>query len=119
MEFIINNLSGILYVTYALVLIPGIIAILFSFFNLTTSPKNAMNTVFTTLGLAATLCISYFLLASKEEVQIGMDANDKPIIIDSLTSGLVGMGIWSFYIIISIAILSIIVTQIIQLINRD
>ena len=68
--------------------------------------KSAKRTLLTGGGLIAVLLLSYFGLASDEVLVSYQKYN-----ISASTSNMVGMGLWSFYILSIIAVASIVITE--------
>ena len=74
--------------------------------NMIINSKSAKKTILTGGGLIIILLLSYFVLAS-DEVLISYEKYN----ITSSSSNMVGMGLWSFYILSVLAVGSIIVAE--------
>ena len=83
-----------------------LVILVFSVKHMITNSKAAKKTLITLGGLSLVLFLSYFILAS-DEVLSSYQKYD----ISGTTSNMVGMGLWSFYILSTIAVISIVVTE--------
>ena len=105
-EFIGNNLDVFYWLTVIMLTLASFVILSFSVKNMITNSKSAKKTLLTGGGLIAVLLLSYFGLAS-DEVLVSYQKYD----ISPSTSNMVGMGLWSFYILSIIAVASIIITE--------
>jgi tellurite resistance protein TehA-like permease len=105
-EFIENNLDIFYWLTIVMLAFATFVILAFSLKHMINNKKAAKKTLLTAGGLTAVLLISYFGFASDEILSSYQKYN-----IDSSTSNMVGMGIWSFYILSAIAVGSIIVAE--------
>ena len=105
-EFIENNLDIFYWLTVIMLAVATLVILAFSVKNMITNSKSAKTTLLTGGGLIAVLLLSYFGLASDEVL-----ASYQKYDISASTSNMVGMGLWSFYILSIIAVASIIVTE--------
>ena len=106
-EFIENNLDIFYWTTIIMLVIATFVIIIFSVIQMINNKKAATKTLLTVGGLLVVLGLSYYILSS-DEVLSSYQKYD----IDNITSKIVGMGIWSFYILSIIAIGSIIISEI-------
>ena len=104
--FIGNNLDIFYWLTVIMLAVATFVIVSFSVKNMITNSKAAKKTLLTGLGLIAVLLLSYFGLASDEVLMSYQKYN-----ISAATSNLVGMGLWSFYILSIIAVASIVITE--------
>ena len=105
-EFIESNINIFYWTTIALLSIASIIIIFFALIHMMKNKKAAKKTLLTFGGLATVLLISYYGLSNNEVLSSYQKYN-----VDANTSKLVGMGIWSFYILSIGAITSIIFSE--------
>ena len=74
--------------------------------------KNAaIKTLTMIIGVGTVFSISYFILSSNEVLDNWKTLNSVP---DEQTSQFVGMGLWSFYILLSLVAISIVATELLQ-----
>ncbi|MBT4478904.1 MAG: hypothetical protein HOC66_05800 [Flavobacteriales bacterium] len=106
-EFIENNLDVFYWLTIVMLSIAAIVIIVFSVIQMVNNKKAATKTLLTVGGLLLILGLSYYVLSSDEVL-----SSYQKYGIDNITSKIVGMGIWSFYILSIIAIGSIIISEI-------
>tara|TARA_B000000475_G_C15684892_1_gene319740 strand:- start:26 stop:370 length:345 start_codon:yes stop_codon:yes gene_type:complete len=106
-EFIENNLDIFYWTTIIMLVIATFVIIIFSVIQMINNKKAATKTLLTVGGLLVVLGLSYYTLSS-DEVLSSYQKYD----IDNITSKIVGMGIWSFYILSIIAVGSIIISEI-------
>jgi len=111
-EFIGDYLYIFYWFTAALLLIATSIIIVFGIIGMVKNTQNAKKTILTSGGLVIVLSLAYFGFASDEVFE-----TYKPGI-NSETSQLVGMGLWSFYILLSIAIASIVIMGGLKMMNK-
>jgi len=104
--FIGNNLDIFYWLTVIMLAIATLVIVSFSVKNMITNTKSAKKTLLTGAGLIAVLLLSYFGLAS-DEVSVSYQKYN----ISASTSNMVGMGLWSFYILSIIAVASIVFTE--------
>ena len=112
-EFIGNNLDIFYWFTVLILFVATSIIVVFAFIGMIKNPENAKKTLLTTGGLLLVLFLSYFGFASDEV----FDSYAKYEITNS-ASKFVGMGLWSFYILLFVAVISIIVTGTLNRINN-
>ena len=105
-DFIGNNLDIFYWLTLIMLAIATLVIVSFSVKNMITNTKSAKKTLLTGGGLIAVLLLSYFGLAS-DEVSVSYQKYN----ISASTSNMVGMGLWSFYILSIIALASIVITE--------
>ena len=105
-EFIENNLDIFYWLTIIMLSVATLVIIVFSIKQMINNKKSAQKTLLTAGGLSIVLLITYYGLASNEVLASYQKYN-----ITETTSNMVGMGLWSFYILSSIAVVSIIVTE--------
>ena len=105
-DFIGNNLDIFYWLTLIMLAIATLVIVSFSVKNMITNTKSAKKTLLTGGGLIAVLLLSYFGLAS-DEVSVSYQKCN----ISASTSNMVGMGLWSFYILSIIALASIVITE--------
>lgn len=105
-EFIGNNLDIFYWITVIMLVVATFVIVSFSVKNMITNSKSAKKTLLTGGGLIIVLLLSYFGLASDEVLVSYQKYN-----ISSSTSNMVGMGLWSFYILAIIAVSSIVITE--------
>lgn len=105
-EFIENNLDIFYWLTVIMLAVATLVILAFSVKNMITNSKSAKKTLLTGGGLIAVLLLSYFGLASDEVL-----ASYQKYDISASTSNMVGMGLWSFYILSIIAVASIVITE--------
>ena len=86
--------------------IASLIILVFAIKNMIINSKSAKKTILTGGGLIIILLLSYFVLAS-DEVLISYEKYN----ITPSASNMVGMGLWSFYILSVLAVGSIIVAE--------
>ena len=106
-EFVENNLDAFYWITIVMLSVAAVIIILFSIIQMANNKKAATKTLLTFGGLLMVLGLSYYVLSSDEVL-----SSYQKYGIDNITSKIVGMGIWSFYILSSIAVGSIIISEI-------
>ena len=106
-EFIENNLDVFYWLTIVMLSIAAIVIIVFSVIQMVNNKKAATKTLLTVGGLLLVLGLSYYVLSSDEVL-----SSYQKYGIDNITSKIVGMGIWSFYILSSIPVGSIIISEI-------
>ena len=106
-EFIENNLDVFYWLTIVMLSIAAIVIIVFSVIQMVNNKKAATKTLLTVGGLLLVLGLSYYVLSSDEIL-----SSYQKYGIDNITSKIVGMGIWSFYILSSISVGSIIISEI-------
>ena len=106
-EFIENNLDIFYWTTIIMLVIATFVIIIFSVIQMINNKKAATKTLLTVGGLLVVLGLSYYILSSDEVL-----SSYQKYGIDNVTSKIVGMGIWSFYILSIIAIGSIIISEI-------
>ena len=106
-EFIENNLDVFYWLTIVMLSIAAIVIIVFSVIQMVNNKKAATKTLLTVGGLLLVLGLSYYVLSSDEVL-----SSYQKYGIDNITSKIVGMGIWSFYILSSISVGSIIISEI-------
>ena len=106
-EFIENNLDVFYWLTIVMLSIAAIVIIVFSVIQMVNNKKAATKTLLTVGGLLLILGLSYYVLSSDEVL-----SSYQKYGVDNITSKIVGMGIWSFYILSSIAVGSIIISEI-------
>ena len=111
-EFIGDKLDYFYWFTASMLILATGIIIFFAIRGMIKNGKNAKKTIMTVGGLLSVLALSYFVFAS-DSVTAAMDKLNQKLAtgdeITSSTSQLVGMGLWSFYIFLSIAIASIVI----------
>ena len=83
-----------------------LVILAFSVKHMVTNNKAAKKTLITLVGLSLVLLLSYFVLASDEVLPTYQKYD-----ISEATSNMVGMGLWSFYILSTIAVVSIVFTE--------
>ena len=105
-DFIGNNLDIFYWLTVIMLSLATLVIVSFSVKNMITNTKSAKKTLLTGGGLIAVLLLSYFGLAS-DEVSVSYQKYN----INASTSNMVGMGLWSFYILSIIALASIVITE--------
>ena len=105
-DFIGNNLDVFYWLTVLMLAVATLVIVSFSVKNMITNSKSAKKTLLTGGGLIAVLLLSYFGLASDEVLVSYQKYN-----ISAATSNMVGMGLWSFYILSIIAVASIVITE--------
>ena len=105
-SFIENNLDIFYWLTIIMLTVATLVILAFSVKNMATNNKSAKKTLTSIGGLSLVLLISYFALASDEVLPTYQKYD-----ISETTSNLVGMGLWSFYILSTIAVVSIIITE--------
>ena len=105
-DFIGNNLDIFYWLTLIMLAVATLVIVSFSVKNMITNTKSAKKTLLTGGGLIAVLLLSYFGLAS-DEVSVSYQKYN----ISASTSNMVGMGLWSFYILSIIALASIVITE--------
>lgn len=105
-DFIGNNLDIFYWLTLIMLAIATLVIVSFSVKNMVTNTKSAKKTLLTGGGLIAVLLLSYFGLAT-DEVSVSYQKYN----ISASTSNMVGMGLWSFYILSIIALASIVITE--------
>ena len=106
-EFIKNNIDILYWITIIMLVVASSVIIVFSIIQMINNKKAATKTLFTGGGLLLVLLLSYYVLAS-DEVYVSY----KKYGINNTTSKMVGMGIWSFYILSITAVSSIIISEI-------
>ena len=106
-EFIENNLDVFYWLTIVMLSVASIVIIVFSVIQMVNNKKAATKTLLTVGGLLLVLGLSYYVLSSDEVL-----SSYQKYGINNITSKIVGMGIWSFYILSIIAVGSIIISEI-------
>ena len=105
-SFIENNLDIFYWLTIIMLALATLVILAFSVKHMVTNNKAAKKTLITLAGLSLVLLLSYFVLASDEVLSTYQKYD-----ISEATSNMVGMGLWSFYILSTIAVVSIIITE--------
>ena len=105
-NFIENNIDIFYWLTIIMLCIATLVILAFAIKNMIINSKSAKKTILTGGGLIIVLLLSYFVLAS-DDVLISYEKYN----ITPSTSNMVGMGLWSFYILSVLAVGSIIVTE--------
>ena len=101
-EFIGDKLDYFYWFTASMLILATGIIIFFAIRGMIKNGKNAKKTIMTVGGLLSVLALSYFVFASDQ-----VSSSYEKYEITSSTSQLVGMGLWSFYILIVVAVASI------------
>ena len=104
-EFIENNLDIFYWLTIIMLIVATIIILGFALIQIISNSKAAKKTLMTSGGLIAVLLLSYGL-ASDEVLTSYQKYN-----VDSSTSNMVGMGLWSFYLLSATAIVAIVFSE--------
>jgi len=112
-EFIGNNLDIFYWFTILMFSVATCVIIAFEIIGMITNHKNSKKTLLSIGGLLAVLALAYFGFSSDEV----FDSYAQYGITNS-TSKFVGMGLWSFYILLFVAVISIIVTGTLNRINN-
>lgn len=110
-EFLFDYFIYFDWATLALLGIATFIIIIGSIIHMSNNKENAIKTLYMFGGVSIILLCSYFILAS-DNVNATWEILDP--IPNKETSQLVGMGLWSFYILLSIAAVSVIITELSQ-----
>ena len=122
-EFIVNYLDFFYWMTIIMLVVATIVILVFAIVQIINNKKTAKKALLTNGGLIIVLLISYHVFAS-DEVLSSWDKPDpvemmffgekvgEVLRIDAATSNMVGMGLWSFYILTIIAVVSIIISEI-------
>ena len=97
--------------TIALLSLATFIIFLGSSIHMLNNKNAAIKTLTMIIGVGAVFSISYFILSSNEILDNWKTLNSVP---DEQTSQFVGMGLWSFYILLSLAAISIVATELLQ-----
>ena len=105
-NFIESNLNIFYWLTIIMMILSTIIILGFAIVHMINNKKAAKKSIMTGGGLIIVLLISYFVFASDEILPSYKKYN-----VDSSTSNIVGMGIWSFYILSITAIASIVYAE--------
>jgi len=105
-EFIENNLDIFYWLTIIMLIVATIIILGFALIQIISNSKAAKKTLMTSGGLIAVLLLSYYGLASDEVLTSYQKYN-----VDSSTSNMVGMGLWSFYLLSATAIVAIVFSE--------
>tara|TARA_B100001094_G_C17847905_1_gene631162 strand:- start:32 stop:376 length:345 start_codon:yes stop_codon:yes gene_type:complete len=105
-KFIENNLDILYWITIIMLIVATIIILGFAIIQMINNKKAAKKSLLTGGGLIIVLLISYHIFASDEVL-----ASYKKYNVDAATSNMVGMGIWSFYILSLLAVSSIVYTE--------
>lgn len=110
-EFFFDYFIYLDWGTIALLSLATFIIFLGSSIHMLNNKNAAIKTLTMIIGVGTVFSISYFILSSNEVLDNWKTLNSVP---DEQTSQFVGMGLWSFYILLSLAAISIVATELLQ-----